>query len=66
MAAGIGATNAHRLWQNEVGKTGRFGTNWRCTAQGCDWRPLSPASEHGSAREQFTRHLYELVPKGRP
>jgi hypothetical protein len=61
---GIGATNAHRLMR-VLGSWGEPRAPWwMCSAPGCTWHPRFPAKEHGSSREQFTRHLYDLVPKG--
>ncbi len=62
--AGIGTTNAHRLMPY-IGSQGKpIKPWWYCSAPDCDWHPAWPASVYGTAREQFTRHLYELVPKG--
>lgn len=62
--AGIGATNAHRL-ARVLGPGGApVAPWWYCAAPGCTWHPLWPAKVHGSAKEQFASHLYDLVPKG--
>lgn len=64
--AGIGSTNPHRLARHLNTRGEPAAPWWYCTKPGCDWHPRWPASEHGSARDQFGRHLYELVPRRGP
>lgn len=64
--AGLGSTNAHRLARHLDTRGKPAAPWWYCTAPGCDWHPRWPSSKHGSARDQFAGHLYELAPKREP